>query len=107
MYNIIQLNEKDLSELQSIAKELGIKKVDSMKKDELVYKILDEQAIVSASKKAAANKVKEGKKTEKQKKERIADKKENTTHTICLASMELDIHRKEKSFGSIKRIMTK
>ena len=79
MYNIIQLNEKDLSELQSIAKELGIKKVDSMKKDELVYKILDEQAIVSASKKAAANKVKEGKKTEKQKKERIADKKENTT----------------------------
>ena len=26
MYNIIQLNDKDLSELQSIAKELGIKK---------------------------------------------------------------------------------
>ena len=78
MYNIIQLNEKELSELQSIAKELGIKKVDSMKKDELVYKILDEQAIVSASKKAVANKVKEGKKTEKQKKGRIADKKENS-----------------------------
>ena len=26
MYNIIQLNDKDLSELQIIAKELGIKK---------------------------------------------------------------------------------
>lgn len=26
MYNIIQLNEKDLSELQEIAKELGLKK---------------------------------------------------------------------------------
>ena len=26
MYNIIQLNDKDLSELQVIAKELGIKK---------------------------------------------------------------------------------
>ena len=28
MYNIIQLNDKDLSELQVIAKELGIKKTD-------------------------------------------------------------------------------
>ena len=46
MYNIIQLNDKDLSELQSIAKELGIKKTDSLKKEDLVYKILDEQAIV-------------------------------------------------------------
>ena len=40
MYNIIQLNDKDLSELQSIAKELGIKKTDSLKKEDLVYKIL-------------------------------------------------------------------
>ena len=37
MYNIIQLNDKELSELQTIAKELGIKKAESMKKDELVY----------------------------------------------------------------------
>ena len=28
MYNIIQLNDKNLSELQIIAKELGIKKAD-------------------------------------------------------------------------------
>ena len=54
MYNIIQLNDKDLSELQSIAKELGIKKTDSLKKEDLVYKILDEQAIVGATKKVAA-----------------------------------------------------
>ena len=39
MYNIIQLNDKDLSELQIIAKELGIKKTDSYKKEDLVYKI--------------------------------------------------------------------
>lgn len=51
MYNIIQLNDKDLSELQSIAKELGIKKTDSLKKEDLVYKILDEQAIVGATQK--------------------------------------------------------
>ena len=51
MYNIIQLNDKNLSELQQIAKELGLKKVDSLKKEELVYRILDEQAIVGATKK--------------------------------------------------------
>ena len=45
MYNIIQLNDKSLSELQSIAQELGINKAESYKKDELVYRILDEQAI--------------------------------------------------------------
>ena len=54
MYNIIQLNDKNLSELQVIAKELGIKKTDSLKKEDLVYKILDEQAIAGATKKVAA-----------------------------------------------------
>lgn len=62
MYNIIQLNDKSLSELQSIAQELGIKKTESLKKEELVYKILDEQAIVGATKKVAADKQKEERK---------------------------------------------
>lgn len=65
MYNIIQLNDKDLSELQVIAKELGIKKADSFKKEELVYKILDEQAIAGATKKVAAEKLKEERKGDK------------------------------------------
>ena len=55
MYNIIQLNDKDLSELQSIAKELGIKNADSLKKDQLVYDILDEQAVRNAAKKSSAS----------------------------------------------------
>ena len=70
MYNIIQLNDKNLSELQVIAKELGIKKADSYKKEDLVYKILDEQAIVGATKKVAADKHKEERKNEEQKKKR-------------------------------------
>lgn len=69
MYNIIQLNDKDLSELQVIAKELGIK-TDSLKKEDLVYKILDEQAIAGATKKVAADKLKEERK-EEQKKKRV------------------------------------
>ena len=76
MYNIIQLNDKNLSELQSIAEELGIKKADSYKKEELVYKILDEQAIAGATKKVAADKLKEERKSERQKRSKTAAKKE-------------------------------
>ena len=72
MYNIIQLNGKNLSELQVIAKELGIKKADSFKKEELVYKILDEQAIAGATKKVAAEKLKEERKGDKNKRSRTA-----------------------------------
>ena len=72
MYNIIQLNDKNLSELQVIAKELGIKKADSFKKEELVYKILDEQAIDGDNKKVAAEKLKEERKGDKNKRSRTA-----------------------------------
>ena len=74
MYNIIQLNDKSLQELQAIAQELGIKKTDAMKKEELVYKILDEQAIAGATKKVAADKLKEERKVEKQKRTRTTKK---------------------------------
>ena len=59
MYNIIQLNDKDLPELQNIAKELGIENAESMQKTDLVYSILDEQAVANASKKASKEKDKE------------------------------------------------
>ena len=58
MYNIIQLNDKDVSELQQIAKELGLSKVESLGKEDLVYRILDEQAVMGSKKTVA--KVKEG-----------------------------------------------
>ena len=74
MYNIIQLNDKELSELQTIAKELGIKNAESMKKDELVYGILDEQAIAGASKKAAKEAAKDAQ--PRAKRSRISMKKE-------------------------------
>mgnify|MGYP000613268205 CR=1 FL=1 len=45
MYDIIELNKKLVSELRGIAKELEIKKADKLKKEELVYQILDQQAI--------------------------------------------------------------
>ena len=94
MYNIIQLNEKNLSELQAIAQELGIKKTDSLKKEELVYKILDEQAIAGATKKVAADKLKEERKVEKQKRSRVTVKKEKADKVFS-ASKNGDLTKTE------------
>jgi len=44
MYDILALSEKLLPELRQIAKEMKIKRVESFKKQELIYKILDVQA---------------------------------------------------------------
>ena len=51
MYTIIQLNEKELPELQQIAAEFGIKNPKSFDKRSLVYQILDYQAIARSTQK--------------------------------------------------------
>jgi transcription termination factor Rho len=45
MYDILELNKKLVSELRQIAKDLNVKKADSLRKQDLIYKILDQQAI--------------------------------------------------------------
>lgn len=45
MYDIIELNSKILNDLKEIAKELNIPKYEALKKQDLIYKILDFQAI--------------------------------------------------------------
>ena len=47
MYDILELNKKLVPELREIAKQLNIKRVESLRKQDLVYKILDQQAINS------------------------------------------------------------
>ena len=47
MYDILELNTKLLMELREIAKSMGIKRVEILKKQELIFKILDQQAIKS------------------------------------------------------------
>ena len=45
-YNILELNDKQLPELKTIARELGLKEEDTnLNKEALIYRILDEQAI--------------------------------------------------------------
>ncbi len=48
MYNIYELKEKELEELRSIAAELEVKGFKKMEKGDLVYAILDADAIKSA-----------------------------------------------------------
>ena len=45
MYDIIELNKKLVGELREIADKLEIKKADKLKKEDLIYQILDQQAI--------------------------------------------------------------
>ncbi len=47
MYDILELNKKLLPELKEIAKQLNVKKADVLRKQDLIYKILDEQAIMA------------------------------------------------------------
>lgn len=57
MYDILELSKKLLPELREIGKELKIKRVESYKKQELIYKILDTQAIHNAAGKSVTEDV--------------------------------------------------
>jgi transcription termination factor Rho len=79
MYTISELNAKSLPELKAIAEGMGLKKIDSLLNDDLIYKILDQQAI-DGSKVSAANmpeKKKRGRRPKVQKAEAVAVKKED------------------------------
>jgi len=52
MYDILELNKKLVNELKEIAKELKIKKAETLRKQDLIYKILDQQAILASEKKS-------------------------------------------------------
>ena len=66
MFEISKLKEKKLSELQEIAEELKISKFKTLKKLDLVYKILDHQASNPEKKEEAPKTRKEAPKTRKE-----------------------------------------
>ena len=85
MFEISQLKEKKLPELQEIAKELNVPKFSSLKKIDLVYQILDLQAanpkIVAPSE---ANDTE--KRPQRTKRERIIKPKDNSSKPQELAN---------------------
>jgi transcription termination factor Rho len=54
MYDILQLNDKLVTELKEIAQKLGVKSIAKFSKQDLIYKILDEQALAE---KTATNRI--------------------------------------------------
>ena len=74
MFEISQLKEKKLSELQDIAKELSVPKYRSLKKLDLVYQILDHQA---ANPKAIEEVVKPVQKTVPKKRQPVQKPRQN------------------------------
>jgi transcription termination factor Rho len=72
MYDILELNKKLVSDLREIAKELKIKRVEAFKKQDLIYKILDQQAIVASEVQSTPK--------DKQKEQTGSKTKDKTTH---------------------------
>lgn len=75
MFDILQLKSKSLEELQAIAKEMGIKTKDD--KNQLVYDILDEQAISAAKNKPEKERRDRKKVTRKSDSEKVYTADEN------------------------------
>lgn len=65
MYNILELKDKEFDELQEIARQMNLGSTDFPSKDELVYAILDQQAIDMAGKRSAAKESQAAKRSEK------------------------------------------
>ena len=77
MYTIDDLNVKLLSELKDLAESMGIKNAKKLGKQELVYKILDEQAVNPAApaptaKKTATNEAEPERKMRPRRRENVA-----------------------------------
>ena len=91
MYDIIELNAKKVPELKEIAKKLGVARAEKLKKQDLVYSILDEQALQpAATKKAPAKAKKDGE----------ANKRTRNTRSKKAESDAKDEPRDKKSEGS-------
>lgn len=94
MYTIDDLNVRLLSELKDIAEQMGVKNAKKLSKQELVYKILDQQAVTGeapGSKKPAPPA--EGRMMRPRKRENVAPKPEkdlSTDELLDSINVELD-----------------
>lgn len=102
-----------LVELQSVANEMSIKKVSSMSADELVYAILDQQALVAAARpeaKKANNKAKKEtpkKENKAEQKKEKADNQSADTNTTAATSSKKDSNTAEEKPANKKKTTSK
>ena len=93
-----ELNDKLLSELKNISEELKIKGASKLSKQDLIYKILDEQAIVKPKKVSKKEPLKE-----KATKAFSKTKDTNTKDTNTKDTKARDIKEKQKKFSKTHR----
>lgn len=114
MYNILELNSMSQPELKVIAETMGLKKIDAIDKDELVYKILDQQAIDMAQA-SASNAIEKKKKNTKEKTKKVKkevapkaeeEKKENPEPKAKKGKPEPEVSEKVASDATTEPVKT-
>ena len=95
MYDILELSKKLLPELKDIAKDLQIKKAESLKKQDLIYKILDQQAID-----ATDNKVQVKTETVETRSEEIPSPNEISNTSVFVNEHESEVNYPESAVNS-------
>ena len=93
MYDILQLNDMLVPELHDIAEQLNIPGSKKLDKQELIYKILDKQAVMASEAKADPS--------DKPKRKRII--KATTSNTTEEAFVENEPERAKKEIKEIKK----
>ena len=104
MYDILELNKKLLGDLRTIAKELDVKKIESFKKQDLIYKILDEQAIQATADKKSTKKEKPNDRPHKPRPraERIKEAGDEKQTSVSSISSKIEEAAGELAVESIK-----
>ena len=102
MYKIENLEAMSENELVEIAKSMGLKKIDPSKKQDLIYRIIDEQAVAMATA-SASEKKQRVKKEPKEKKTDNAKKDSKTKETKAKkAAPKAKKESKEEKTGESK-----
>ena len=103
MFDIHKLNKKLLPELKDIAKELGVPRYQKLKKQELIYEILDVQATQASVQKRPH-------KEDKTKRKRIQkenDKRIENTKSVERKQKKIFLLKKGKSINQKSNVIIK
>ena len=109
MLEISQLKAKTLADLQEIAKTIGLKKTSQLKKLDLIYKILDEQAAHAAAKQVnTPTKTEEenqapNKKARVLRKPRVISENQENTPTVAVETTKEVIQETEKNSKPLEK----
>jgi transcription termination factor Rho len=96
MYDILQLNDMLVPELLDIAEQLKISNAKKLDKQELIYKILDKQAVMASENKGSEN-------AEKGKRKRIVKATTANSTEEALVESETEKPRKTDSRKAVTK----